>query len=756
MSPSSDELPIFRAARHWAANCLMKDGSVFTDESIWTEAHLVELERHFILNPEEGKGSFLVKLEGQLAAASPEASKLAAEMLWVMYLQVSTEAMTAATKLLQITQVYGWSGDPLPEDHWALRMDLLGGGVSHPGTAYNTHRWREFRFFIDAMLEWKRLTPERREELFRNPWAFADWLDARDYARGRQLRHMLLFLLFPDHFERAATTSHKEQIVEAFGDPGPAEDEQETYGDRVELDRAVRRVREHLADEMGRGPEDVDFYGSALREKWLPEATKAPVSAGGGASDTEPGDAQRATEWIRSRFGDATVWLMSAGEGGRLWREFQELEAVAVSWDYLGDFRDFETRDEIHAAIAEEEKRENPYNSSLAVWQFSREMKEGDVVIVKRGLDRVLGWGIVTGPYRHDTEREEYRNLRSVSWKAKGTWELGRSRGAATKALTDMTPYPEWIRRVFSVIEGGVEGLAPSDDPTVTYTLKDALEGLFLEPTELSEILDALGRRKNVILQGPPGVGKTFVARRLAYALIRRKDPDRVSFVQFHQSYAYEDFMQGWRPNAQGGFTLNDGVFMRACRDAEADPDTPHVFIIDEINRANLSRVLGELMMLIERDKRGSKHAIPLTYSPEHLFSVPENLHVIGLMNTADRSLALVDYALRRRFTFLDLKPAFGSDRFMSYLLDAGVSQGLVEQIDQRMRALNDAIRSDARNLGPGFEVGHSYFVPGDEEEARDEAWYRRIIREEIAPLLREYWFDNPERAEEHIRTLLG
>ncbi|MEQ9398180.1 MAG: AAA family ATPase [Longimicrobiales bacterium] len=245
------------------------------------------------------------------------------------------------------------------------------------------------------------------------------------------------------------------------------------------------------------------------------------------------------------------------------------------------------------------------------------------------------------------------------------------------------------------------------------------------------------------------------MARRLAYALLGRRAPDRVEMVQFHQSYSYEDFVQGWRPNAGGGFVLRDGVFHAFCERARQEPGERFVFIIDEINRGNLSRIFGELMMLIEGDKRGDAHAIPLTYSAEARFSVPDNVYVVGLMNTADRSLAMVDYALRRRFGFVGLGPAFDSDRFRSHLIEAGVAGDLVDHIRARMGEVNAAIREDRRNLGPGFEVGHSYFVPTGQEENLDESWYEGVIRAEVEPLLREYWFDQPGTAEEHVNRLL-
>ena len=289
-------------------------------------------------------------------------------------------------------------------------------------------------------------------------------------------------------------------------------------------------------------------------------------------------------------------------------------------------------------------------------------------------------------------------------------------------------------------------------------TLDQALDGLFIDEAEFRLMLTLLRRRKNLILEGPPGVGKTFMARRVAYALMGRRDPSRVQFVQFRQSYGYEDFIQGWRPNGNG-FDRHDGVFFRFAADARADGSgRPWVFIIDEINRGNLGKIFGELLMLLEAGKRGPEFGVPLTYSTrgEPPFWLPNNLYVIGMMNTADRSIAMVDYALRRRFAFHRLRPAFGSERFRAYLLAQGVAEEVAGRIVERMSALNRAIAGDQNNLGAGFEIGHSFFCPADDEEPPfDLAWYRSIVEAEVQPLLREYW-SGLDRADDAVEELLA
>lgn len=273
-----------------------------------------------------------------------------------------------------------------------------------------------------------------------------------------------------------------------------------------------------------------------------------------------------------------------------------------------------------------------------------------------------------------------------------------------------------------------------------SYTEKDFLSEVFMTENDLKILKGLLSRKKNLILQGAPGVGKTFSAKRLAYAILGRKDDTHIEKIQFHQNYSYEDFIMGYKPQ-ENGFKLEYGVFYQFCTKAANNPNEPYFFIIDEINRGNMSKIFGELLMLIEKDYRGSDNSILMAYNKTS-FYVPDNLYIIGMMNTADRSLAMIDYALRRRFCFYTIKPGFDTEGFKKY--QKSLKNPLLDNVIEKVKDLNAEIASDT-SLGEGFCIGHSYFCGKD--EYKPDILYS-IVFYEIIPMLEEYWFDDPQKLE--------
>lgn len=307
--------------------------------------------------------------------------------------------------------------------------------------------------------------------------------------------------------------------------------------------------------------------------------------------------------------------------------------------------------------------------------------------------------------------------------------------------------------------EGEVREAFQVAAPIVAYSVEDILkDGCFLELAEIDRLLDRLRAKQNLILQGPPGTGKTWLAKRLAFALMGQKDDSKVRAVQFHPNLSYEDFVRGWRPTGEGKLSLADGVFMEAIKAASKDPSSKFVVVIEEINRGNPAQIFGELLTLLEAGKRTPNEALELCYPdadgkrrPVH---IPENLYVVGTMNIADRSLALVDLALRRRFAFVGLEPRLGQVWREWVVKRCAVDPGLVADIERRIAELNDQIAADAR-LGKQFRIGHSYVTPAHRLEAGDtKKWFQQVVETEIGPLLDEYWFDAPDESQKAIARL--
>lgn len=329
-----------------------------------------------------------------------------------------------------------------------------------------------------------------------------------------------------------------------------------------------------------------------------------------------------------------------------------------------------------------------------------------------------------------------------------GVWQL--SELGKNVVMTDVLA--EKIAAKWSKIKNAPKGKIYSIDLTRYYIYRskygkeDFLNEVYLKESQYTRLVATLKKKKNIILQGAPGVGKTFAARRLAWSMMGEKNDSRIAFVQFHQNYSYEDFVMGYKPT-DNGFALKSGIFYDFCKTAASQPDLDFFFIIDEINRGNMSKIFGELLMLIENNYRDT--AAKLAYTGE-AFSVPGNLYIIGMMNTADRSLAMIDYALRRRFSFFEMEPGFESDGFSAY--QKSFNNDTLNELIKRVQELNITIAND-KTLGKGFRIGHSYFCGCT--DCTDE-WLHDIVDFDIIPMLSEYWFDEPATLAEWVSRLQG
>ena len=441
-------------------------------------------------------------------------------------------------------------------------------------------------------------------------------------------------------------------------------------------------------------------------------------------------------------------WIYSPGKGAKIWDECYDNNIMAIGWDAIGDLRAYNSKDEIKQVMNKYYDPSRSYiHSACATWEFANEMKPGDIVFAKNGMHLIIGRGVVKSDYIYDSQRKEFRNIRKVEWTDRGEWEC--SRQSPMKTLTDITSFTDYVEQLNLFFDSDMLDDAKTLETSYpTYDKARFLDSVYMDEDSYDTLVSLVKSKKNIILQGAPGVGKTFAAKRLAYSMMGVKDPNRVMMVQFHQSYSYEDFIMGFRPS-ENGFKLKHGVFYEFCKRAEVDSDNDYFFIIDEINRGNLSKIFGELFMLLESDKRGV--ALQLLYADEK-FSIPENLYIIGMMNTADRSLAMLDYALRRRFAFFDLKPAFESDGFKSY--QHSLNNDKFNKLIDCIKQLNLAIKSD-ETLGAGFCIGHSYFCDLDKSETYErEDSLDRIVEFELIPLLNEYWFDDVDMVNEWSNNL--
>lgn len=770
----------YEAVRSWVQRSLLGTKSTLSSEpEIWTAEKLDELDTHFVQNLDAGEGDFLSKLEGQIAGASPDAIKLMAEINWLLLLFASR--ISPATKRHTVERIWSWAGDPRDLDTQLLSDDVLQ-GIGHAGVAFNLYRWKEVAALVSVLRVWKALDDTKRRDLLDDPWRFLAWLDEQEEIQTRAVFQILPHLVFPESFERISSKKDKIAILVGFTDsPKKAWNRKS----QAEIDRALLDLRQQLEEREGK---KIDFYWDDMKPIWQPGSHRAEIVDD---DQLNPSFAAVLSDFLDAYGKARTGPFTTVGAVSRT-------KAALHRW--LADSEPISSRDTLKVkisvgqgnwtrtpwiALLDERVTTSTQRGFYVVFLISDDLSvtyltlnQGMTELVarlgQRGATQEMESFAHTARVTLSDELGERFELSNeidlqAQTSASTNYEVGTIAHKAyeTGALPDDDEVIEDLEQILEGYDALIE--AQQEDPptpvaeTQLYGVDDALKDLFLDRAEVEELLETWESKTNLILQGAPGVGKSFVSRRLAYCLMGEEAPERICPVQFHQSYSYEDFVRGFRPSRDGGFSLQDGIFYEFCRKAADDPQNRYVLLIDEINRGNLSKILGELMLLIEADKREAadndqkQWTVRLAYSnpDEEAFWVPKNLFVLGMMNTADRSLSLVDYALRRRFAFAEMSPKFSSAGLRLKMVEMGVPEGVAAQVIAGMEELNAEISADKVNLGPGFAIGHSFFVPRV-KVTEPAVWHERIVRTEIYPLLKEYWFDEPEKAESWRERLLA
>jgi len=737
-NPHQKSAALYPAIENFADHCLLNDGSLLEPtQSLWTAENFSELDRTFVQNPDEGTDSYYQKLEQQISSGSPESRQLMAELHWLLFIFPSD--MGAATKAQRVREIWSWSGTELPDDLVALNPGVLE-GIGHAGTAYNTHRWRELSFLIALVREWKKLAPDMRAKKLKNHAEFCQFLDDLPSVDGRQLRQILPHLLFPDRYERISSPRHKREILEGFGLATRKDAKKMSI---AALDSAIYDLRRKLEKEHGR---EIDFYEQEIESQWRETGMTYLVS-------------WNPSRWNWETFEEDRNSTASGGTVVHRWRTSSKKPKLDDKVFLL------RTGDDPRGIIARGRVVREPYSDKH--WDSDRAAsgEEADFI---------------------DVEFDDIRDPRQDAYVAHST-------------LTSMISGQDW-----SPQSSGIQ-----IKPAAARSLNKLWEEAEFTAAGAEMLTRTTGpMAHNIILYGPPGTGKTYRTAAEAVRLCGEEVPEdrddlmavyqgllaagRIEFVTFHQSMAYEEFVEGRQPmtgaddgedTSTAGFRLETvpGIFRRIAKRAETsrghasdeemvhaearqafkmsigeanNPEDAHLFeeaikggytnsqqhegpsepepfvlIIDEINRANISKVFGELITLLEPDKRlgqPNQLKVRLPYSGDE-FGVPSNLHIVGTMNTADRSIALLDTALRRRFTFREIMPD------PAVLKDAAARTGidlptLLTIINERIEYLYDR----------DHQIGHAYFTGCDTRADVDE-----VMRHKVIPLLAEYFFED-------------
>ena len=770
MAKVADSTSVYTAAQRWVEDALPHDGSLFTPgRSIWTLDVITDFQKRFVDLPEASNDPFMAQFAQQLAGAETATVQLAAELLYVHFLIVHQDTMGGSTKRDRISEVLNWAGltVPIPGD----LDEALDGRILNPGPFFLVNQPFQIELLAEFARGWKQLPPERQTNALTDPWAFKDIVSSIDVPHAYPQEAALLHLVHPDTFEPIVSKNHRYLIVNAFADRLDEESD--------DLDRNLYAIRSKLSEDYG---EEFHFYAGELRSQWNPDT---------------PGDPSKWEEFIRwtRRFVEHPDFDKEERDykleiSQNLQQARSAVEADTDDWvavlrrafgppSNLVHFVTFgrlidwcsEDRSAARTALLEFWSAENGIDE--AIRSFLGRISSSAITGpgTKTNLASFLAMAIDPGrfpPYRVGGFTKGYE-LTGYPPPADGADEAATYlyaldfldnliQEASTRGLTlrdrldaqgalwavassgwyeDDLPKEEH-ETFLSYRKGGVGPEPPPPEPPEVWpparTLQDVADKLRWRVSHLEEIERLLEDKRQVVFYGPPGTGKTYVAQELAEYFAG--EHGSLDLVQFHPSYAYEDFIEGFHPalvDDQPGFKLKDGPLKRIADRARSKPNAKHVLVIDEINRGNLAKVFGELYFLLEyRDRE-----IWLQYANQP-FTLPENLWIIATMNTADRSIALVDAALRRRFFFVpffpDEPPVEGLLR--RWLLEQKPTMlWVADVVDAANQILKDLDKRD-------MAVGPSYFM----NKKLDEEWVRRIWKHSILPYVEEQLFGQTDR----------
>ena len=769
---------VYEAASLWVDRALRTDDSLFTPgKPIWTSQWLEELRERFLDRPDVPGDSFLEKLQRQLEKSPPEAYQLIGEALYFYFLIVSTKNSTNEQGV--INKVLGWSPNPvvIPQD----LVTCLIPGIANPGQMFHSARPYQVGFLIECAEQWRERESSEHQRLLDDPWAFKDFLMRLNFRsellrgnpnRPRTQREALLHLVFPDTFDGIVSVDHKEIIAKKFADlvKEPTED----------VDRQLEQIRPALEARFGAG--DHFFYTPEIRSRWdenyKPDlwedfVKQALVYVHTGNLEIEEIDYK--VEISRKLVEARAAVLTGTDDWAELLKSaLNPNEANFISWRLISGLNKWcaeQPDDALRALKAIWAQDDSSVSERVRAFsdQFPREVTSGagsrtnvasvllmglfveqyppfririfNRAYVRTGHDQPEKGADEAALYEHalgfldrfiDEASKRGLNLRHRLDAQSVVWAVVQARGDETTGGGGQT---------------SVDGEQTSEDDDASQPepdLQTLAEEVFL-PVEFIENIDTLLKdKKQVIFQGPPGTGKTYVAQKLAKHLAGWEK--RVTLVQFHPSYAYEDFVQGFRPalvgDGQAGFELRDGPLLRAAERARQEPNADHFLVIDEINRGNLAKVFGELYFLLEyRDE-----AMSLQYSDKP-FSLPDNLYIIGTMNTADRSIALVDLALRRRFYFVEFHPDDEPVRDVLHDWLADKAPGM-EWVADVVINVNEKLKDDRHAA-----IGPSYFM----KDGLDRAAVERVWKHSVLPYIEECLFgDNEKIGEFDLKKLMA